>query len=68
MTEETLYLGLDDAIRLHARIFDIDASTARERPRDGGALESALARPINHAIYESADIAMQAAILAHGIA
>lgn len=27
-----------------------------------------MARPINHATYEGADIAMQAAILAHGIA
>ncbi|MGI8824065.1 MAG: type II toxin-antitoxin system death-on-curing family toxin [Chloroflexota bacterium] len=41
---------------------------ARDRLRAAPALESALARPIHHATYEGADIAMLAAILAHGIA
>lgn len=68
MTDDVLYLDVDDVLRLHARIFDIDATAARDRLRDARALESALARPINHASYEDADIAMQAAILAHGIA
>lgn len=68
MTEDVLYLDIDDVLRLHARVFAIEPAAAGDRLRDVRALESALARPINHATYEGADIAMQAAILAHGIA
>jgi death on curing protein len=68
VTDDALYLDVDDVLRLHARIFAIDTAVARDRLRDARALESALARSINHATYEGADIAMQAAILAHGIA
>lgn len=68
MTEDVLYLDVDDVVRLHARIFAIDAAAARDRLGDAPALASALARPIHHATYEDADIAMQAAILAHGVA
>jgi len=68
VTEDVLYLNVDDVARLHARIFQIDIGAARDRLRDAPALESALARPIHHATYEDADIAMQAAILAHGVA
>ncbi len=35
---------------------------------DRGLLESALARPANYAAYQHADLALQAAVLAHGIA
>jgi death-on-curing protein len=68
VTGDLLYLGIDDVLRLHARVFAIEPATARGRLRDVRALESALARPLNHATYEGADIAMQAAILAQGIA
>jgi death on curing protein len=68
VTEDILYLDVSDVLRLHARIFGIDAEAARDRLRDARALDSALARPINHATYEGADLATQAAILAHGIA
>lgn len=51
MTEDVLYLDVDDVLRLHARIVTIDAATARNRLRDARALESALARPIHHATY-----------------
>lgn len=68
MTGDLLYLGIDDVLRLHARVFAIEPATARGRLRDVRALESALARPLNHATYEGADIAMQAAILAQGMA
>ncbi|HEX6507968.1 MAG TPA: type II toxin-antitoxin system death-on-curing family toxin [Chloroflexota bacterium] len=68
MTEDILYLDVDDVLRLHARIFDMDPGAARDRLRDAPALESALGRPIHHATYGDADIAMQAAILAHGVA
>ena len=68
MTDDVLYLDVDDVLRLHARLFAIDGAAARDRLRDVRSLESAVARPINHAIYEDADLGMQAAILAHGIA
>lgn len=68
MTEDVLYLDVDDILRLHGRIFDIDLEAARDRLRDAGSLESALARPMNDAGYHSADLATQAATLAHGIA
>jgi death-on-curing protein len=66
--EEIIYLDLDDVIRLHGRIFQIDSIAARDRLRDPAGLESALARPANYAAYEGADIGSQAAIVAHGIA
>lgn len=50
------------------RIFDTAPTAARDRLRDARTLESALARPGNYAVYEDANIAMQAATLAHGIA
>ena len=65
---EVVYLDLDDIVRIHGRIFQIERSAARDRLRDPTALESALCRPINHAAYQTADLASQAAILAHGIA
>ena len=69
MTDEGIdYLDLDDVIRLHGRIFGVAATVARDQLRDAGALESAIARPANHAAYQGADLAGQAAILAHGIA
>jgi len=66
--DELRYLELEDVVRIHARIFAVDDGTARRRLRDPGALGSALARPLHHAAYEEADIASQAATLAHGIA
>lgn len=68
MTEDVLYLDVDDVLRFHARIFGIAPEAARDRLRDARPLESALARPINHARYDGAEVAMQAAIVAHGIA
>lgn len=66
--DELLYLELEDVVRIHARIFDVDHATARGRLRDPGGLASALDRQLHHAAYQRADIATQAAILAHGIA
>ena len=62
------YLTLDDVLEIYAAIFHTDVQTARDSLRDVGGLESALARPKNHASYRGADIATQAAVLAHGIA
>lgn len=41
---------------------------AADQLRNRAALAGALARPINHAQYENADLALQASTLAHGIA
>jgi len=62
-----LYLELDDVLDLHAQIFGLDSQQAADRVRDQGGLEGALARPLTHAHYENADLATQAAVLAHGI-
>lgn len=68
MTDDEVYLDLDDVIRIHGRIFGFDPIVARDQLRDPAALESALARPRNHAAYQGADVAAQAAVLAHGLA
>ena len=68
MSAGEVYLDLDDVIRLHGRIFGVSGTAARDQLRDPGGLESAVMRPINHAAYQGADLASQAAVLAHGIA
>ncbi len=65
---ELVYLGVDDIIGIHADVLGCTEATAASQLRDEQALESALARPLSHAHYSGADIAMQAAVLAHGIA
>ena len=55
---EPVYLELADALELYA--------PAADQLRDRAGLESALGRPRNHALYEDADLALQAAALAHG--
>src|SRR6266545_1116101 len=54
--------------RVVAEIFSCSEQQARHQLRDRGGLESALARPSMYAHYQGADLAMQAAVLAHGIA
>lgn len=65
---ERIYLTLEDALELYAAIIDATTEQApallRSRPR----LEGALARPATYAHYQDADLALQAAVLAHGIA
>jgi len=63
-----LYLKLDDVLALYAEIFSCTQREARNQLRDRAGLESALARPEMHAHYQDADLAMQAAVLAHDIA
>ena len=63
-----LYLELGDVLDLHAQIFGWDFQQAADQLRDRAGLEGALARPSTHAHYEDADLATQAAVLAHGIA
>jgi death on curing protein len=65
---DTVYLDLADALELYAADLHATTQQAADQLRDRTGLESALARPRNHALYDDADLAMQAAALAHGIA
>jgi death-on-curing protein len=67
-TGEPIYLEFVDALQLYAAIIGGTPAQAADQLRDQGALEGALARPRSYADYEDADIALQAAVLAHGIA
>ena len=73
MTEEGnklafLYLDADDVVALYADIFNCTVDEAGDQLRSPSGLEGAVARPRAHAAYAGADVAMQAAVLAHGIA
>jgi death-on-curing protein len=52
----------------YADLFDCSVQEAADQLRSPEGLESALARPQFYAHYQDADLAMQAAVLAHGIA
>jgi death-on-curing protein len=65
---ELVYLTLEDAPELSAAITDSTFEHATAVLRARPTPESALARPAAYAHYEGADIALQAAVLAHGIA
>lgn len=66
--EFVAYLELDDGLELYAAIIGGTAALADDHLRNRSGLESALARPETYAHYEDADLALQAAVLAHGIA
>lgn len=63
-----VYLTLADVLELHALIIDATATEAADQLRNRAGLESALARPETYAHYQDADLALQAAVLAHGLA
>lgn len=65
---EPVYLKVVDALELYAVIIDATVEQAADHLRDRSGLEGALVRPRGYANYESADLALQAAVLAHGIA
>lgn len=65
---EWVYLDVDDALALFAAIIDGSERQAADQLRDRGGLQSALGRPLSYAQYQDADLALQAAVLAHGIA
>lgn len=66
--ESTSYLSTDDVVDLHALLFDLSPQQAADRLRSRDVLEGAVGRPRQHAFYSGADLADQAAVLAHGIA
>jgi death-on-curing protein len=65
---EAVYLDFADALELYAAIAGSTVEQTANQLRDRPGLESALGRPLNYALYEQADLALQAAALAHGIA
>ena len=65
---EPVYIELADALELYAAIIGATATEAGDQLRERAGLESALGRPLAYAHYEGADLALQAAVLAHGIA
>jgi death-on-curing protein len=65
---EPVYLTLGDVLELHALIIGATAAEAADQLRNETGLESALARPETYAHYQAADLALQAAVLAHGVA
>lgn len=65
---EPVYLDMADALELYAAIIDGTVVEAGDHLRNRSGLEGALARPRAYAHYEHADLALQSAALAHGIA
>ena len=65
---ELQYLELEDVLALYAEVCGLSGQEARDRLRNGYGLRGALSPLANYAHYQKADIAMQAAVLAHGIA
>ncbi len=65
---DLVYLELEDVLGLSAEIFGLDDRGARDRLRSETGLRGAVARPRTYARYEGADIALQAVVLAHGVA
>ena len=65
---EWVYLDVDDALALYAAIIGGTDRQAADQLRDRAGLQGALGRPRSYALYEDADLALQAAVLAHGIA
>jgi death-on-curing family protein len=65
---EPVYLTPEDVLELYGLIVGATAAEAADHLRNRDGLESTLARPATYAHYEDADLALQAAVLAHGIA
>ena len=65
---ELIYLTLEDALELYAAVVEGTTAQAAAALRARSSLEGALARPASYAHYQDADLAFQAAVLAHGIA
>lgn len=65
---DVVYLDVEDVIGLYAIALGCGETDAADQLRDEGALDGALARARWHAGLGGADLATQAAVLAHGIA
>lgn len=63
-----LHLTVDDVLDVFADAFGCTREVAADQVRTLDGLVSAVYQPMNYANYMGADIALQAAVLAHGIA
>lgn len=66
--DELIYLDFEDALEIFAAIIGGTTQQAADQLRSPEALEGALGRPASYAHYAQADLPLQAAVLAHGIA
>ena len=66
--EDILYLTAEEIIAVHAEALGSDEAAAARQLRSRDGLAGAVARPQHHAHYAGADLGLQAAVLAHGIA
>lgn len=66
--ESVVYLELRDVLAMHADIFGNSEDQAADHLRNNDGLLSVLARPRQYAFYEEADLALQGAVVSHGIA
>ena len=62
-----MYLTVEDVLGFYADLFGCTEQEAADQLRNLGHLAAALNRPRTYAYYRGADIALQAAVLAHGI-
>ncbi|HEV3322211.1 MAG TPA: Fic family protein [Solirubrobacteraceae bacterium] len=65
---EPIDLTFEDVLEMYGLIIGATAADAADHLRNRDGLESTLARPATYAHYEDADLALQATVLAHGIA
>jgi death on curing protein len=63
-----IYLTVERLLRLYANLIQGSVQQAMDQLRNAAALHGAVERPKQYAHYEDADLPMQAAVLAHGIA
>lgn len=66
--DDFFYLDIEDVIGLYASLIGCTDQAVADQIRNRSGLESAIARPQMYAYYQEADLALQAAALAHGIA
>ncbi len=62
------YLTVQQVLRLYTRLFDCETTQAADQLRNRLGLQGALDRSRWYAHYQNADLPLQAAVLAHGIA
>ncbi|MCA9877601.1 MAG: type II toxin-antitoxin system death-on-curing family toxin [Thermomicrobiales bacterium] len=68
MDNPIYYLTTENTLGLYAELFGISDQMAEGALLNAAMLESALASPRNHALYEGADLAEQGAHLGFGLA
>lgn len=66
--ENVVYLELHDVLEIHADLFGITDQQAADHLRNSDGLLSVLQRPKQYAYYQNADLALQGAVISHGIA